>query len=321
MTSYDARASAPRPKVSIVMPFRNARDTIAQTLASVREQSFVDWELIAFDDRSTDDGSTIVAAHAARDSRVRRITATGVGVSAARNAGVAAARGELVAFIDADDLWVPAKLDLHVGRFARESDLGVSFDRVRFVDAQGWPTPVTSKARGSRIQAAALLRENPACTASTLVMRRRTFDEAGGFDTGLAHAEDLELMLRVACRTGWRIAALPKVLTHYRASPAGASADLQRMLDGWERVVRRVETYAPALVASHFASARAVQLRYLARRALRLGQSPTVAAGLLRQAWHSSPVALLREPYRSVGTALAVLWRAGVGTPGWGAAR
>jgi GT2 family glycosyltransferase len=307
--------------VSIVMPYRNARHTVAQTLASARQQSFVDWELIAVDDRSNDDGSTIVAAHAAGDSRVRGITASGAGVSAARNAGVAVARGELVAFIDADDLWMPAKLEMHVGRFAREGDLGLGFDRVRFVDAQGRPTPVTSKARGSHIQAAALLRENPACTASTLVMRRRTFDEAGGFDTGLAHAEDLELMLRVACRTGWRIAALPHVLTHYRASPAGASADLPRMLDGWERVVRSVESYAPALVARHFARARAVQLRYLARHALRLGQSPAVAARLLRQAWCSSPAALLREPYRSVGTAFAVICRAASTTSGWGAAR
>lgn len=308
MNPHDAAAVAAAPRVSVVIPFRNAGRTIAETVESVRRQSFGDWELIAVDDRSTDDSRAIVAACADADDRIRVIDGPGLGVSAARNAGVAAARGVLIAFLDADDLWLPTKLALHVQRFERETDLGLAFDRVRFVAADGTPTPVRSRARGSRIRPDALLYENPACTASTLVMRRRTFAEAGGFDIALAHAEDLELMLRVACRTAWRVSALPAVLTHYRASPDGASADLHRMFVGWHRVMQRARRYAPDLVARHLSGASAAQLRYLARRSLRLGQSPRMAASLMWMAWRSSPWALLREPYRSFGTTAAAVW-------------
>ena len=110
MNHAHAAHGAPSPEVSVVIPAYNAQATLAQTLASVLAQTLDAWEAIVVDDGSTDGTAAIVAAFAARDPRVRCITGAHRGVSAARNLGIAAARGSLVAFLDADDLWQAGKL-------------------------------------------------------------------------------------------------------------------------------------------------------------------------------------------------------------------
>ena len=300
-------AQARPPAVSVVIPARNAALTLAQTLLSVQRQHFCDWEAIVVDDGSTDVTDRIVAEAARDDGRFRRLHTPGLGVSAARNAGVAAARGALIAFLDADDLWLPDKLGAHVDQFAAAPDVGLSFSRVAFVDVHGRPTGVLSTERVQGLRPSDLLYENPACTASTLVVRRRLLEEIGGFDEQMRFAEDLELMLRAACRTRWGIEGLPRVLVHYRASPRGASAALPAMQAGWETLLDKVRGYAPEIARRHGAAARAVHLRYLARRALRLGQPAPQGLRFFAQAVANSPWALLREPRRTFGTLVALL--------------
>jgi glycosyltransferase involved in cell wall biosynthesis len=307
-----------KAKVSVIVPVKNSAATLAQTLASIRAQTLTEWEAWIVDDQSEDSSLEIACAASATDPRIHTIRNPGRGVSAARNAGAARAQGELLAFIDADDTWLPQKLSTHVQRFDSDPTLGLAFDRIRFTRPDGKPTAVTSTVPRGRVQAASLLYENPACTASTLVVRRAAFEEAGGFDTALARAEDLELMLRVACRTAWCLRAVPSVLTHYRSSANGASADLEGMQASWERVIESVAHYAPGLVAAHHKGARAIHLRYLARRALRLNLPPQKSADLLKRAWRESPLALARSPYRSIGTAVAtaaLAWRTSESRP------
>lgn len=307
-TIHEAPPSPSRPSlISVVIPARNAAATLDATLWSVRHQTYARWEVVVVDDGSTDATADVVARHQIEDARIRCVKGQARGVSAARNLGVAQSTGSLVAFLDADDLWLPEKLAAHEWFMAAEPQVGMSFDRIRFVDERAQPTPVVSTKRVSGLTAADLLHENPACTASTLVVRREVFNQLKGFDESLAHAEDLELMIRLCTTTAWRLEGLDAVHTHYRASAQGASAGLQRMQDGWERVIDKVRSYAPELVFAHGHHARAVHQRYLARRALRLGMPAREGLRWWRLAWRSSPLALLRQPRRSLGTLFGLL--------------
>jgi glycosyltransferase involved in cell wall biosynthesis len=299
--------SARPPLISVVIPARNAAATLDATLWSVRHQTYARWEVVVVNDGSTDATADVVVRHSMEDARIRCVKGHARGVSAARNLGTALSTGDLLAFLDADDLWLPDKLAAHEGFMAAEPQVGMSFDRIRFVDAQARPTPVVSTTRVSGLSGAALLHENPACTASTLVVRRAVFNQLGGFDESLTHAEDLELMIRLCSTTAWRLEGLDAVHTHYRASAQGASAGLQRMQDGWERVIDKVRRYAPDLVLAHGHHARAVHQRYLARRALRLGLPANEGLHWWRLAWRSSPWALARQPWRSLGTLVGLL--------------
>jgi teichuronic acid biosynthesis glycosyltransferase TuaG len=99
------------PLVSIITPVYNAAPWLAQTLDSVRLQSLTDWEHILVDDQSTDGSQIIIERAAQQDARIRFLsTSRNVGPSAARNLALDSARGRFIAFLDADDLWLPEKL-------------------------------------------------------------------------------------------------------------------------------------------------------------------------------------------------------------------
>ncbi len=295
------------PEISIIIPARNAATTLAQTLDSVKAQTFQNWECIIVDDGSTDATRSIIRNQADSDHRILTMRGPERGVSAARNAGINAARGAIIAFLDADDLWDPKKLETHQVHLGKRPAVGISFARVLFVDEQGKSTGVLSAKNGEHIEASRLLYENPACTASTLVIRRELLHRVGGFDESMRFSEDLELMVRIRLLTGALIEGLNDVLTLYRASPKGASADLAAMQAGWETLMQRVGAYAPTLIAKHIRCARATHLRYLSRRALRLGLPASQGLHLFSEAMRNSTFELLRQPYRTFGTLAALI--------------
>lgn len=296
----------PRPSVSVIIPARNAARTLAATLESVSRQTVQDWEALVIDDGSTD-GTAELARHAAQqDSRIQLLRSFGRGVSAARNLGISMARARVIAFLDADDLWLPDKLAIHLAHLRAHPDVGLSFDRVRFLTPEGEPTRASSSARAGSPTLADLLSENPACTASTLVVRRIVLEAVGDFDEQMRFAEDLELMVRVSCLSTWRVECVPVELTHYRTSRQGAPSDLEAMHRGWETLMAKVRVYAPDLVEAHYRQAQALHLRHLARRAARLRLPLAHGMELLLRALRSHPLALLRQPRRTFGTVAAL---------------
>jgi glycosyltransferase involved in cell wall biosynthesis len=294
------------PSVSVVMPCFNAEATIRQSIESVLAQSFTDYELIVVDDGSKDRSVDFAEALAERDSRIRIICQANAGPAAARNRGLAQSRGALLAFLDADDRWMPDLLARHVIHFRDNPDSGVAFARILFFD----PTMTVSGRMSAAIDRLTLidvLGENPICTTSNLVARYEVFAAIGGFDPELTHGEDQEWVARVLAMTNWQVRGLPQVLVHYRTSLGGLSADLDRMDEGWARVMRRVRGYAPKEAKAAEPEARALFNRYLTRRALRTGQ-PWASLRPLLRAWRASPRALLtRQPVRTVLTTLGVL--------------
>lgn len=299
-------AGFPNLKVSVVVPAYNAARTLEETIESVLQQEHTNWELIIVDDCSDDDTQAIACRAAQHDSRIRCLQGAGQGVSAARNLGASQASGEFVAFLDADDLWDRAKLGTHIEHLVSHPQVGVSFDRTLFVSPEGESTGVFSTPGVSSLKPADFLYENPACTASTLVFRRATIQNLQ-FDESMRFAEDLELLVRVQCCSKWQVEGIPLVLTRYRASPNGASSNLRAMQRGWETLMSKVRTYQPELVEKHYSHARAVHLRYLARRAARLRMDSSVGLELFLKAFRSSPLTLLMSPRRTLGTLAAVL--------------
>lgn len=238
--------------VSIVTPAYNAERFIEATGASVINQTYVDWEWIIVDDGSTDRTAALVERIG--DPRIRLLRGPHSGLpAAARNLGLRAAAGDLVAFLDADDLWEPDKLAAQVRFLETFPDAGLVFCRYylwfdrrpvarRIVPSlHGLPNP------GRYLEA--LCRRNLIGT-SGVVARRRILIELGGFceDTLLRGTEDYDLWLRIAERTA--IGYVDRPLFRYRIHAAGTSSNEQAIQAGRLSAVRRALDRNPALAAS-----------------------------------------------------------------------
>lgn len=305
MPTQRSLPTPPNPACSVIVPSFNALSTIEATLQSACGQTVREIEIIVIDDGSRDRTPDIVAALAATDKRIQLIRQPNGGVSAARNAGIAAARARCIALLDADDLWRPDHLAVHLKRLAHDVRLGVSFSPARIIDVHGALTGVT-RPKLSGLTPADFLHANPTTTCSTLVIRREVFKEVGQFRTHMRHNEDQEWLFRVAL-SGWVIAGDAKARVDYRTSPGGLAADLDGMMRGFHIMLEEAGRDAPRLVERHRASATAHMQRFLARRAIRLGLPPATARRFIFAAIRSKPSLIIREPRATLFTLAAAL--------------
>jgi glycosyltransferase involved in cell wall biosynthesis len=183
------------PRVSVIIIFLNEERYLGEAIESVRAQSFADWELILVDDGSTD-GSGAIARQAADGDRIRYVThpnGENRGMSASRNAGLAVARGDLIAFLDADDIWVPNKLADQVAIFDAAPETDMIYGRTLIWHE--WQPGATTQdycydlgvEPGRLYPPPALfsvLIRNRAQTPTTInaIMRRALVDRVGGFE-------------------------------------------------------------------------------------------------------------------------------------------
>ncbi len=259
------------PTFSIIVPCYNAAATIRQTLESLRAQTFEDWEAICVDDGSTDRTVDLVLDAAMGDSRIRIGPNPGKGPSHARNFGAMVATGEVFAFCDADDIWLPTKLAELAKTFA-DPDIDGAYGQIGFFQQDPSDATVFSTVPDGDLTIEVLLGENPVCTMSNIALRRTVFEQTGGFDATMVHNEDLEWLIRLV-GAGARIVGLSALQTMYRTSLGGLSTDLDAMLAGRARAIETAAQFGIRPTAqSH-----AIHHRYLARRALRLGDARTLA--------------------------------------------
>jgi glycosyltransferase involved in cell wall biosynthesis len=210
------------PAVSIVLPVRDAAETLGACLESIRSQTLADFEVLAVDDGSTDASARILARWAARDRRLRLIRTPPRGLVAALNLGLEAARCELVARMDADDLMAPERLALQCERLWRDPSLTLVGSRVRLFPEHlirtgyrrylAWQNACLS----ARDIADEIYVEAPFAHPSVM-FRRGPVRALGGYREG-PFPEDYDLWLRLH-RSGHAMAKLPEVLLHWRERP------------------------------------------------------------------------------------------------------
>jgi glycosyltransferase involved in cell wall biosynthesis len=195
--------------VSCVIPVRNGARFLGEALDSVLAQSYRPLEVIVSDDGSRDATPEIARAYG---PAVVYVSGPAAGVSAARNRGIRASRGELVAFLDADDRWHPGKLALQVARFVRAPGLALCLAQARAVWA---PELVETRLRVERERLAVVV---TACHLSTAVARRALFGTIGVFDETRPLGEDTDWFQRVI-DAGVSVEILPDVLVDRRLHP------------------------------------------------------------------------------------------------------
>jgi glycosyltransferase involved in cell wall biosynthesis len=213
-------------RVSVIIPTYNSGPLVVEAVQSVLAQTLPAAEIIVVDDGSTDDTSARLARFGDRICYVRQ---TNSRVAAARNAGVALARGEALAFLDADDVWHPRKLERQVQTLRQHAEIGLLATHL-----SPWPGALpddSAQVPGAieDVPLARLLVFNPLATSS-IIVRRDVLDRAGPFDTELFGPEDYDLWIR--CTRLARSAVLRLPLTGYRDTTGSLSKQAETMRRG-----------------------------------------------------------------------------------------
>ena len=221
------------PLVSVIVPAFNAGRVLAETLSSVRSQTFRDFEVIInVDDGSTDDTEAVSSLFCDTDRRFILIMSPHTNRSRARNRALEHARGEFVAFLDADDVWFPEKLAAQMALFQEEPRVNFAFTDYFFWDGQREWGPYYQKYKRFPEESPVrqLISANVFGT-STVTARRAAVVKAGGFDPNLEHAEDWDMWLRIAEQGLWA-RGTRRSLVRYRCWPGNASKQRHKALEG-----------------------------------------------------------------------------------------
>lgn len=213
---------SPAPRVSIVLPTYNRVEDLKVAIGSVVAQDFRDWELIVVDDGSTDATPVFLKElQSVLGAKLQVIVSQNGGASAARNQGIARAAGDIVAFLDSDDFWLPQKLGFQVEILDRRPDCGFSFTDYSALNEAGemqmerHEIPATLK---DCIYPEVLeLRSNFITTPSTIV-RRNQLLAAGPFDREMKICEDIDLWRRLSRRSLCATVHLPLTCVKIRKS-------------------------------------------------------------------------------------------------------
>lgn len=280
------------PLVSVVIPAHNAGRVVEATLRSVQAQTWTEFEALVIDDGSTDATAAVVRQFAEQDTRFCLLSRDHAGVSQARNAGLARARGEWIAFLDADDVWVPEKLERQIGLCHADARANLIFSNYWFWDgAQDLGLGQEKRRKFREGAVGPHLAEGNLFLTSSVLVPRATVAQVGEFDPALAIGEDWDYWLRLANREIWA-RGVWEPLVRYRRWPGNVT---RLKLETAEQNV--------AVLANNLSRARRPDLHRALRRALArargvlalaqtrplLESAPDAVAEGVWQAWRHYP--------------------------------
>ncbi|MFB2969902.1 glycosyltransferase [Aerosakkonema sp. BLCC-F183] len=227
--------------ISVIIPVYNGKKTIRETIESVLHQTFSDWELIVINDGSNDGTLEVIAN--IKDTRLNVFSYPNAGQAASRNRGLSKAHGEFIAFLDADDVWMPDKLELQLKALQTNSQAAVAYSWTDCIDESG-----QFLRRGNHINLTGNVYAQMLLTdflehGSNPLIRRDALNQVGSFDESLPPAEDWDMWLRLAAR--YQFVAVPSVQILYRVSANSASSNLGKMEAACLQVIERAFSQAP----------------------------------------------------------------------------
>lgn len=240
------------PSVSVVMAAKNYARFLPAAVESVLAQTVTDWELLIIDDGSTDATPAAVRPFL-KDSRIRCVRADRLGQSRAKNLGIDLGRGEYVAFLDADDVWRPTKLEKQLAVFRANPAVGVVASLRELIDEAGAliPRPPTPLPPAGWVRDRMFV-QNFVCFSSAVV-RRVVFDHVGRFDPLLDLSIDYDLWLRVAAH--YPFDCVPEPLVLYRTGHGNLSQKLSdRVATAFAIMHRRRAGVSDEALAAGYAS-------------------------------------------------------------------
>jgi glycosyltransferase involved in cell wall biosynthesis len=229
------------PLISVIIPAYNGEKTIRETIESVLNQSFKDFEILVINDGSQD--ATLDIINSIKDFRLKVFSYSNAGQAVSRNRGFSQSSGEFIAFLDADDLWTPTKLEAQLKALQDNPQAAVAYSWSDFIDEKGQFLRGASRSTLSGDVYAKLLLTDFLDNGSNPLIRRQALIEVGGFDETLTPAEDWDMWLRLAARYHFVLVPAPHIL--YRLSANSESSNLLRMESACVRVIKSAFKQAP----------------------------------------------------------------------------
>ncbi|HUN62518.1 MAG TPA: glycosyltransferase family A protein [Candidatus Sulfotelmatobacter sp.] len=227
------------PRVSVIVPCYNSAQFVGDTLQSIFAQTYHDYEVVLINDGSPDTPQLeqVLAPWMARISYVKT---ENQGVAAARNNGIRAAKGELIAMLDSDDLWEPNCLEVQVRNLDENPSADIVYPRFTIFEDRGKPDIPGTPSQGE-VTFISLLQDTCSVPNSGVLARRAALERAGLYDPALKGSEDFDLWLR-CLKSGSRIIHHDQVLLHYRRRLGSLSSNDAWMCGNAIQVLTRLRT-------------------------------------------------------------------------------
>lgn len=238
------------------MPSYNSEKNISNSIESVINQSYVNWELLITDDCSTDNTISIIKKYAEIDSRIKLFTNTiNSGAAISRNNSLEHAQGDFIAFLDSDDIWFSDKLSTQIAFMTSESKIAFSFTAYEIINDDGFKTNKTVDLQGEKLSFSYydMLRKKATLGCSTVMLRKKSFNDHKMplIRTGQDYALWLKLL-----KSGQPAYLINNVLTQYRISPNSISRNkLKKCKRQWQiyRNIEKINFFHSFFYFSHYA--------------------------------------------------------------------
>lgn len=233
-------------QVTVIIPTYNCAEFVTDAVHSVLAQTYKNYEILVIDDGSTDNTRKVLSSYIER-CLIKYICQENKGLACARNTGIKNASGDFIALLDADDLWLPYKLEVQMPAFQLSPKIGiVHADRCKFMDSGEFFRPIREnfsdefiKRHSGDLFEACFLREI-FISCPTAVIRKECFDKVGLFDENLAKLgfEDSEMWLRILRH--YEAYHVNKAVALYRVRPNSMSKNRKKMIEAHKYLVEKI---------------------------------------------------------------------------------